>query len=48
MNDYRDYLSRKQSDYEKGSQDQDIFRYIEKKFYPRMKVDYSNKMAFRS
>jgi hypothetical protein len=48
MDDYRDYLSSKPSDYPKGSQDQDIFRYIEKKFYPRMKVDYSNKMAFRS
>ena len=48
MDDYRDYLSSKPSDYPKGSQDQDIFRYIEKKFYPHMKVDYSNKMAFRS
>ena len=31
MDDYRDYLSSKPSDYPKGSQDQDIFRYIEKK-----------------
>ena len=32
MDEYRDYLSSKPSDYPKGSQDQDIFRYIEKKF----------------
>jgi len=48
MDDYRDYLSSQPKDYPKGSQDQDIFRYIEKKFYPQIKVDYDNKMAFRS
>jgi len=48
MDEYRDYLSSKPSDYPKGSQDQDIFRYIERKFYPRLKVDYSNKMAYRN
>jgi len=48
MDDYRDYLNSEPVDYPKGSQDQDIFRYIEPKFYPRMKVDYSNQMAFRS
>ena len=48
MDEYRDYLGSQPEDYPKGSQDQDIFRYIEKKFYPRMKVDYNNQMAFRS
>ena len=46
--EYRDYLNSNPIDYPKGSQDQDIFRYIERKFYPRMKVDYENEMAFRS
>ena len=48
MDDYRDYLNSEPVDYPKGSQDQDIFRYIEKKFYPRIKVDYNNQMAYRS
>jgi len=48
MDGYRDYLASEPKDYPKGSQDQDIFRYIERKFYPRMKVDYENEMAFRS
>ena len=48
MDEYRDYLDSEPKDYPKGSQDQDIFRYIERKFYPRMKVDYENQMAFRS
>ena len=48
MGEYRDYLATEPKDYPKGSQDQDIFRYLEPKFYPRMQVDYQNKMAFRS
>ena len=48
MGGYREYLESKPEDYPKGSQDQDIFRYIEPKFYPRMKVDYQNMMAYRS
>ena len=48
MDEYRDYLGSQPDDYPKGSQDQDIFRYIEKKFYTKMKVDYNNEMAFRS
>ena len=48
MADYMEYLSRNPIDYPKGSQDQDIFRYIEPKFYPRIKVDYQNLMAYRS
>ena len=47
MDEYKDYLDSKPKDYPKGSQDQDIFRYIEQKFYPRMRVDYQNKIAFR-
>ena len=48
MGGYREYLESKPEDYPRGSQDQDIFRYIEPKFYPRMKVDYQNMMAYRS
>ena len=48
MDKYREYLESKPEDYPRGSQDQDIFRYIEPKFYPRMKVDYQNLMAYRS
>ena len=35
-------------DYPKGSQDQDIFRYLEPDFYPHLRVDYDNQMAYRS
>ena len=48
MDEYREYLSSNPSDYPKGSQDQDIFRFLERKFYPRIKVDYQNLMAYRS
>ena len=48
MGEYHDWLKTNPNDYPKGSQDQDIFRYVEKKFYPRLRVDYDNKMAFRS
>ena len=47
MDEYRDYLASQPKDYPKGSQDQDIFRFLEPKFYPRLKVDYQNKMAYR-
>jgi hypothetical protein len=47
MDDYREYLDSKPKDYPKGSQDQDIFRYLEPHFYPRIKVDYENRMAYR-
>jgi len=48
MDKYREYLESKPEDYPKGSQDQDIFRYMEPEFYPRLRVDYNNQMAFRS
>jgi hypothetical protein len=47
MDEYRDYLASQPKDYPKGSQDQDIFRFLEPEFYPRLKVDYQNKMAYR-
>jgi len=48
MDHYRNYLASEPKDYPKGSQDQDIFRFLEPKFYPKLKVDYENQMAFRS
>ena len=48
MDKYREYLNSKPTNYPQGSQDQDIFRFLEEKFYPRIKVDYENLMAFRS
>jgi hypothetical protein len=48
MAEYRDYLSTTPSNYPIGSQDQDIFRYIQPKFYPELQVDYKNLMAYRS
>ena len=47
MSEYYDWLKTNPKDYPKGSQDQDIFRFIEPKFYPKLKVDYENKMAYR-
>lgn len=35
-------------DFPKGSVDQDIFRYIHDKFYPRMEVDYANHLVYRN
>jgi hypothetical protein len=43
-----DYLASKPDNFPIGASDQDIFRYLEKKYYPRMQVDYENKMAYRS
>ena len=48
MDEYRNYLNSNPPNYPQGSQDQDIFRFLEPKFYPRLKVDYENKMAHRS
>jgi len=48
MDDYKDLMSRDEwNDFPKGSQDQDIFRYLEQKYYPKLKVDYQNLMAYR-
>jgi len=48
MGQYHEYLNNNPENYPQGSQDQDIFRFIEPKFYPEMKVDYQNLMAYRS
>tara|TARA_Y100000310_G_scaffold36981_1_gene34756 strand:+ start:1666 stop:2406 length:741 start_codon:yes stop_codon:yes gene_type:complete len=48
MDKYREYLESNPTNYPVGSQDQDVFRFVEPKFYPRMKVDYQNLMAYRS
>jgi len=47
MDDYRSYLDSNPVNYPQGSQDQDIIRFLEPEFYPRLKVDYKNKMAYR-
>lgn len=47
MDNYSEYLASSPTDYPQGSQDQDIFRFLEPRFYPRLKVDYENKMAYR-
>ena len=31
-----------------GSSDQDIFKYIHPKFYPRMDIDYANELVYRN
>ena len=48
MDGYREYLKSEPKDYPNGSQDQDIFRYLEPDFYPRLRVDYDNLMVYRS
>jgi hypothetical protein len=35
-------------EYPKGSQDQDILRYIHPLFFPDMQIDYGNELAFRN
>ena len=47
MDEYHEWLKSNPVGYPKGSQDQDIFRFLEPKFYSRMKVDYQNLMAYR-
>ena len=48
MGEYHQYLASYPIDYPKGSQDQDMFRFVEPMFHPRLKVDYGNLMAYRS
>tara|TARA_R110001592_G_scaffold168757_1_gene405081 strand:+ start:315 stop:1052 length:738 start_codon:yes stop_codon:yes gene_type:complete len=47
FSEYRGWLATPKPNYPRGGYDQDIFRYLEPKFYPRLKVDYENKMAYR-
>ena len=48
MEEYSEYLRECPTDFPMGAQDKDIYRYIERKFYPKIKVDYLNRMAYRS
>ena len=41
-------LCRRLPEYPKGSQDQDILRYIHPQFHPDMQIDYDNELAFRN
>ena len=48
MDEYKNYLNSNPANYPIGSQDQDIFRFIQPKFYPDLQIDYKNLMAYRS
>lgn len=48
MDMYHEYLKSCPKNFPIGAQDQDIFRFVEPKFYPDLQVDYENKMAYRS
>ena len=48
MDEHHEWLNSNPSGFPRGADDQCIFRYIEPKFYPRIKVDYQNLMAYRS
>jgi hypothetical protein len=41
-------LCQRLPDYPRGSQDQDILRYLHPQFYPHMQIDYDNELAFRN
>ena len=47
MDEHHEWLNSNPSGFPTGADDQCIFRYIEPKFYPRLKVDYQNLMAYR-
>ena len=44
---WQEYLKSKPVNFPVGGADQDIFRFLEPKYYPRVKVDYRNIMAYR-
>jgi len=48
MGEHLEWLDKNPPGFPIGSDDQCILRYIEPKFYPRVKVDYQNVMAYRS
>jgi hypothetical protein len=48
IGNWYDYLKSNPPNFPVGASDQDIFRFLEPKFYPRLKVDYQNLMAYRS
>jgi hypothetical protein len=45
---YNMELCERLPEFPKGCQDQDILRYIHPQFYPDMKIDYDNELAFRN
>jgi len=45
---YDTRLCKQLPNYPTGAPDQDIFRYIHQKFYPRMKVDINNELVYRN
>lgn len=45
---YNKNLCERLPEYPKGSQDQDILRYIHPRFYPDMQIDWDNALAFRN
>lgn len=45
---YNKNLCERLPEYPKGSQDQDILRYIHPQFYPDMQIDWDNALAFRN
>ena len=47
MSEHHNFLKSNPIDFPKGSDDQCIFRFLEKRFYPRVNVDYENLMAYR-
>jgi len=47
MDEHHAWLNSNPPNFPIGADDQCILRYIEPKFYPRLKVDYENKMAYR-
>jgi hypothetical protein len=49
FDDYKEWQAKvPKVDYPKHGHDQDIFRFMEKEFYPRVKIDTENLMAYRS
>ena len=45
--EYGEWLTKPNPNYPAGGYDQDIFRFLEPKFYPQLKVDHENLMAYR-
>ena len=47
IGNWYDHLKSNPSNFPVGASDQDIFRYLEYQYYPRVKVDYQNILAYR-
>jgi hypothetical protein len=48
MDEHQEYLKSNPVDFPRRTDDQCILRFLEPKFYPRLKVDYENLMAYRT